>query len=124
MLKYIIKRILLGILTLFDLVAITFSMTKLMPGSPLQSKNISGDLLEKMEAQYGLDKPAIEQFFIYCKNLLHGDLGTSYKKLETSVTEIIKNSMVPTLKVGIVTAILVLVVGLFAYWFCNNRKDF
>lgn len=49
MLKYIIKRILLGILTLFVLIAITFSMTKLMPGSPLQSKNISGDLLEKYE---------------------------------------------------------------------------
>lgn len=114
MLKYIIKRILLGILTLFVLVAITFSMTKLMPGSPLQSKNISGDLLEKMEAQYGLDKPAIEQFFIYCKNLLHGDLGTSYKKLGTSVTDIIKNSMIPTLKLGVVTAILVLVVGIFA----------
>lgn len=114
MLKYIIKRILLGILTLFVLIAITFSMTKLMPGSPLQSKNISGDLLEKMEAQYGLDKPAIEQFFIYCKNLLHGDLGTSYKKLGTSVTDIIKNSMIPTLKLGVVTAILVLVVGIFA----------
>ena len=72
-------------LTLFVLVAITFTMTKLMPGSPLQSKNITGELLEKMEAQYGLDKPPVEQFFIYIKNMLHGDLGTSYKKVGTKI---------------------------------------
>ena len=114
MFKYIMKRLLLGLLTLFVLVAITFTMTKLMPGSPLQSKNVSGELLEKMEAQYGLDKPVIQQFFIYCKNLLKGDLGTSYKKIGTNVTDIIKQSMIPTLKLGIVTSILVLVVGIFA----------
>lgn len=114
MLKYITKRILLGLLTLFVLVAITFTMTKLMPGSPLQSKNVSGELLEKLEAQYGLDKPVVEQFFIYCGNMLHGDLGTSYKKLGTSVTTIIGQTMLPTMKLGIVTFILVLVVGIFA----------
>ena len=51
MIKYIAKRVVFGILTLFVLVVITFSMTKLMPGSPLQSKNVSGELLQKMEAE-------------------------------------------------------------------------
>ncbi len=114
MVKYIIKRLIFGVVTLFVLVAITFSMTKLMPGSPLQSKNISGDVLAKMEAQYGLDKPVVEQFFIYFKGILHGDFGTSYKKMGTSVAEIITTSMVPTLKLGLVTMILVLVVGIGA----------
>ena len=114
MVKYITKRLLLGILTIFVLVAITFSLTKLMPGSPLQSKNISGDVLAKMEAQYGLDKPVVTQLFIYIKNMLHGDLGTSYKKTGTSVTSIIKQSMIPTMKLGLVTTVLVLVVGIFA----------
>ncbi|MCQ2586899.1 MAG: ABC transporter permease [Treponema sp.] len=114
MIKYIAKRLLLGLLTMFVLVAITFTMTKLMPGSPLQSKNISGELLEKMEAQYGLDKPVIQQFFIYIGNIFKGDLGTSYKKVGTNVTDIIKQSMVPTIKLGLITAILVLVVGVFA----------
>ena len=85
-----------------------------MPGSPLQSKNISGDVLAKMEAQYGLDKPVVTQLFIYIKNMLHGDLGTSYKKTGTSVTSIIKQSMIPTMKLGLVTTVLVLVVGIFA----------
>lgn len=111
MAKYIIKRVLLGILTLFVLVAITFAMTKVMPGSPLQSKNVSGEVLEKMEAAYGLDKPPVEQFFIYCKNLLHGDLGTSYKKIGKSVNEIIAQTMMPTIRLGLVTFVLVLVVG-------------
>jgi oligopeptide transport system permease protein len=111
MVKYVLKRILFGILALFFLVAITFTLTKLMPGSPLQSKNISGDVLEKMEATYGLDKPPVEQFFIYCNNLLHGNMGTSYKKIGTEVTSIIFRSMMPTLKLGLVTFVLVLVVG-------------
>lgn len=112
MYKYIIKRVLVGVLTLFVLVAITFTMTKLMPGSPLQSKNISGEVLERMSAQYGLDKPPMEQFVIYCKNLLHGDMGTSYKKVGIQVVDIIKQTMMPTVKLGIVTFCLVLVVGI------------
>lgn len=112
MVKYIGKRIAIGILTLFVLVLITFTMTKLMPGSPLQSKNVTGDVLAKMEEKYGLDKPVAEQFFIYCKNLLHGDLGTSYKKVGTEVTEIISNTMWPTIRLGLVTFVLVLVVGI------------
>ena len=85
-----------------------------MPGSPLQSKNISGDVLAKMEAQYGLDKPVVTQLFIYINNMLHGDLGTSYKKTGTSVTSIIRQSMIPTVKLGLVTTVLVLVVGIFS----------
>lgn len=111
---YILKRLGLGLLTLFILIVITFTLTKVMPGSPLQSKNISGDVLAKMEAQYGLDKPVVTQLFIYIKNMLHGDLGTSYKKTGTSVTSIIKQSMIPTMKLGLVTTVLVLVVGIFA----------
>ena len=114
MIKYILKRLGLGLLTLFILIVITFTLTKVMPGSPLQSKNISGDVLAKMEAQYGLDKPVVTQLFIYIKNMLHGDLGTSYKKTGTSVTAIIKQSMIPTVKLGLVTTVLVLVVGIFS----------
>lgn len=114
MIKYILKRLGLGLLTLFILIVITFTLTKVMPGSPLQSKNISGDVLAKMEAQYGLDKPVVTQLFIYIKNMLQGDLGSSYKKTGTSVTAIIKQSMVPTMKLGLVTTVLVLVVGIFS----------
>lgn len=111
MVKYITKRVFLGILTLFVLIAITFTLTKIMPGSPLQSKNVSGEVLEKMEESYGLDKPPVEQFITYCKNLLHGDLGTSYKKIGKPVSEIITQTMMPTLRLGLVTFVLVLVVG-------------
>ena len=114
MIKYILKRLGLGLRTLFILIVITFTLTKVMPGSPLQSKNISGDVLAKMEAQYGLDKPVVTQLFIYINNMLHGDLGTSYKKTGTSVTSIIRQSMIPTVKLGLVTTVLVLVVGIFS----------
>jgi oligopeptide transport system permease protein len=109
--RYILKRLLLGLMALFFLVVITFLLTKVMPGSPLQSKNVSGKVLERMEVTYGLDKPVPEQLFIYCRNIIHGDLGTSYKKVGIKVTEIINQTMMPTLKLGIVTFILVLFAG-------------
>ena len=56
MVKYIIKRVLLGILTLFVLIAITFAMTKVMPGSPLQSKNISGELYSSVQYPECIEK--------------------------------------------------------------------
>lgn len=123
MARYTVKRLLIGLLTLFVLMVITFTMTKLMPGSPLQSKNITGDVLERMEAQYGLDKPVAEQFLIYMKNVLHGDLGTSYKKIGTSVTDIIRETMMPTIKLGIVTFVLVLILGIPAGIFMARAKS-
>ncbi|MDR0862342.1 MAG: ABC transporter permease [Oscillospiraceae bacterium] len=111
MVKYVLQRLGIGLVTLFVLVAITFTMTKLMPGSPLQSKNVTGAVLEKMEAKYGLDKPPVQQFFIYCANLLRGDLGMSYKKVGTNVSDIIANSIGPTMRLGLVTFCMTLVIG-------------
>lgn len=80
MLKYTGKRIFIGILSLFVLVTAAFFLTRLMPGSPFQSGNVSGDVLKSMEEEYGLDKPMTEQYRLYLGNLLQGDLGVSYKK--------------------------------------------
>ena len=111
MVKYITKRLLLGILTIFVLVAITFSLTKLMPGSPLQSKNISGELLTKMEAEYGLDKPLSEQYTMYMKNLLKGDLGESLNFRGRSVSETIAYSFPKSARIGIVAVSFSLIIG-------------
>ena len=89
MLKYILKRLGLGIVTLFVLITITFFLTRLMPGNPFSSDNISATALAQLNSKYGLDKPLFEQYITYLTDALHGDFGDSLKQRGRTVTSII-----------------------------------
>lgn len=81
MFKYVLKRVLIGFVTLFVLGSATFFLMKATPGSP-----VNGERFKSKEAQelaiirYGLDRPVFEQYTMYLNNLAHGDLGESYVK--------------------------------------------
>lgn len=80
--KYIAKRLLLGIFVLLGVVIITFLMTRVVPSDPVGQwvgKSASAQVRENARIELGLDKPVIEQFGIYFKNLLQGDLGVSLR---------------------------------------------
>lgn len=124
MVKYIVKRIALGILTLFILITVTFFLTRLMPGNPFSSDNISSTALAQLNSKYGLDKPVREQYFMYLKNLLHGDLGDSYKKTGVSVNTIIANGLPNTVSLGLTAFIFSLAVGiLMGIWMASTKKE-
>ena len=82
-----------------------------MPGSPFQTGNVSGEVLEQMEQEYGLDQPVSVQYVTYMRNLLHGDLGISYMNPGESVTEVIARALPATLSLGILAVIVSLVAG-------------
>ena len=87
MARYILKRLFAGILTSVVLITVAFFMMHAMSGSPFnpaEERNVPPEVLERIAASYGLDKPVFEQYIDYWKNLLHGNLGISYKKLDTS----------------------------------------
>ena len=80
MYRYIIKRVLLAILTVFIVSAITFFGMNAIPGGPFnKEKAPSAEVQAVLEARYNLDKPVPEQFAIYLKNLMKGDMGVSLK---------------------------------------------
>ena len=70
------------------------------------------ELLARVAAKYGLDRPVGEQYIEYWKNLLRGDFGISYKKLDTTVNETIAYGFPISMRVGLVAVILSLVVGI------------
>ena len=113
MLKYIAKRLLLGIFTLFVLITIVFFGMKAMPGSPFSRDNkaIAADTLRALEQKYGLDKPVTEQYVIYVKNVLKGDFGISISKKGQQVTEIIKQRLPVTAKLGVYAFLFSVIVG-------------
>ncbi|WP_297810077.1 ABC transporter permease [uncultured Finegoldia sp.] len=81
MLKYLIKRILYMLLTLFIITTATFFLMHNIQGDPLSAmgKTLPEQTIKNYKAKYGLDKPVSTQYKIFLKNALHGDLGASYK---------------------------------------------
>ena len=81
MVKYILKKIGYMIVTLWVILTITFFLVSVIPGDPMQAdtKVLPEAVVENLKARWGLDKPMGERYVIYLKNLLHGELGESYK---------------------------------------------
>ena len=100
MIRYTGKRFLISLLSVWMLITVAFFLTRQMPGSPFQTGNVSGEVLEQMEQEYGLDQPVSVQYVTYMRNLLHGDLGISYMNPGESVTEVIARALPATLSLA------------------------
>ena len=111
MIRYTGKRFLISLLSVWMLITVAFFLTRQMPGSPFQTGNVSGEVLEQMEQEYGFDQPVSAQYVTYMRNLLHGDLGISYMNPGESVTEVIARALQTTLSLGILAVIVSLVAG-------------
>lgn len=111
MTKYIIKRILLAVLTVFVICAITFFLMHAVPGGPFnREKALSEATIAALNARYNLDKPEGQQFILYLKNLLHGDFGVSLKN-GREIKAIIGESFPISAKLGIFAMIVALFLG-------------
>lgn len=112
MFRYIVKRVLLAVATVFVIAAITFFTMNAIPGGPFASEKApSAEVQRVLEERYNLDKPVYQQFFIYIKNFLHGDLGVSLKT-GRSISTVIGESFPVSAKLGGMAALLATVVGL------------
>lgn len=110
-LSYIIKRILLAVLTVFIICAITFFVMHAIPGGPFnKEKALSPSTIEALNARYDLDKPLVQQFFLYLKNLLHGDWGVSLKN-GRDIGQILKERFPISAKLGLLSIATAVVFG-------------
>lgn len=124
MIKYIVKRLAMGVVTMFFLITITFWLTRLMPGSPFATDNISPSVLATLEANYGLDKPIDQQFVIYLQSLLQGNLGVSYTRTGVTVNDLIAQGFPVTLKLGLISFAIALVIGtVIGIWMSTTKSS-
>ncbi|HIZ20092.1 MAG TPA: ABC transporter permease [Firmicutes bacterium] len=124
MIKYIVKRLAMGVVTMFFLITITFVLTRLMPGSPFATDNISPSVLATLEANYGLDKPIDQQFLIYLQSLLQGNLGVSYTRTGVTVNQLIAEGFPVTLRLGLISFAIALVVGsAIGIWMSTTKSS-
>jgi oligopeptide transport system permease protein len=112
MAKYILKRILLAIVTIWAVATLTFFLMNLVPGGPFMSeKAVSAEATAALEAKYGLDKPLWQQYITYMTDALHGDFGESLKQRGRTVTEIITSKFPVSAKIGGLAVLVALALG-------------
>lgn len=112
MISYVIRRLLIGFVTLLLITFIIFALIRNMPGDPLAmdlsmdpSKKINPADFERMKAAYGLDMPWPQAYVQWVGNLAHGDMGRSLSR-KRPVDEVIGEHVGPTLILSVSSLLL------------------
>ena len=116
MFKFILKRIGFACITLFLIITATFFLIAGSPGDPIAAKvgQMPEQAQEVIRKKYGLDKPVVERYFLYMKDLLTtGNLGSSIIYTGKTVNDIIKTNAPISAKIGIVAIGLQITIGVF-----------
>lgn len=131
MFKYVIKRLIYIAVTLWIIVTCTFFLMKNLPGTPFDAERFA--IMTPAQQQqllelYGLNDPVPVQYLKYLRNILHGNLGTSYTYVNQKVSTVIAQRLGPSFLIGIQAVILGLAVGLLlgilAAWKHNSAIDY
>lgn len=111
--RYIFRRVIASLLTLFVVITLTFFMMRAIPGGPFtDEKAIPSFVLEKMMNRYHLNDPLYIQYGRYLLNVLCLDLGPSYRYEGMTVNELIASGFPTSFMVGGIALILSLIVGI------------
>ena len=111
--KYIVKRIAMGILSVFIVATLTFFLMNLVPGGPfVAEKSISKAAQEALEAKFGLDKPLLQRYTTYMTDFLQGDMGFSLRQRGRTVSDIIFSKFPVSARLAGIAVVVALCVGI------------
>ncbi len=112
MAKYITKRLILAVITIFVVATLTFFLMHSVPGGPfVAEKSISAEAQAALNEKFGLDKPLMTQYKNYMTGLLKGDLSMSLRQRGWSVADIIATKFPVSAKIGGLAALVALLIG-------------
>ncbi len=113
-LLYILKRLVLAVLTVWVVVTVTFFIMRAVPGGPFASeKAITPMAQAQLEAKYGLDKSLPEQYVTYIRDIVTKfDFGPSLKQRGRNVIDIISDGLKTSAKLGVIAAFTALIFGI------------
>lgn len=124
MVRYIGKRLLISVATLFVIILVLFLLLQFMPGSPFNDEKLSPEQIEVLNEKYGLDRPIHERFFAYVESLCKGDLGVSYSlSQDTPITTLLRYRFPVTLMIGIAGMLFGTVIGLLLGFLSSFFKN-
>ena len=117
--RYIGKRLLISIGTLFVVILLLFTLLQFMPGSPFNDEKLNNDQRAVLYEKYGMDQPIVVQFFKYVVNMLKGDFGVSYTiSKNTPIAQLLQSRLPISLRIGgqavLLGALIGLILGIIA----------
>jgi ABC-type dipeptide/oligopeptide/nickel transport system permease component len=112
-LRYTIKRIVYGLITVWFIATATFIAMHSVPGDPLSGdKAMTEEIRRNLEQKYGLDKPILTQYAIYIGNMLRGDFGISYTQQNRRVNDIIREHFPVSAMLGVLAIVFAALGGI------------
>ncbi|RKQ34400.1 ABC transporter permease [Oceanobacillus halophilus] len=112
MLRYMLRRLLIALVTLWIIVTITFILMVTVPGSPFSDERSSNEAVQaNLEAHYNLDDPYYMQYLLYLKNISMLDLGPSIKQPNQTVNDLLGRGFPISFELGMITIIFAVVSG-------------
>ncbi|MGZ5846037.1 MAG: oligopeptide transporter permease, partial [Ramlibacter sp.] len=108
--SYTLRRLLVTIPTLLAVITVCYVLVHAAPGGPFDAeRQVSEAVLANLQAKYHLDQPAWKQYLYYLNNLLHGDLGASFRYADWSVNDLVAAALPVSLSIGGLAMLLSLV---------------
>jgi oligopeptide transport system permease protein len=112
MVKFILGRAFTGAFVVLVVTSITFFLLRVLPGGPFDTeKKLPPQILINIEQKYRLSDPVWKQYFIYMSNLLTGDFGPSYKYVDRTANDIIKDTLPVSMELGLVALLASIILG-------------
>lgn len=112
MLRYILRRFLTAVPTIFVIVTISFFLMRVAPGGPFnQERGLNPTVKANLERVYHLDEPIWKQYLFYLNDLAHGNFGPSYNLPDFTVADLFRVGLPVSIQLGSSALILALLVG-------------
>lgn len=113
MVTFILRRLASALPTLFIIVTLAFFLMRLAPGGPFDlERPLEAKVMENLNRIYKLDRPLLEQYWLYISALLQGDLGPSFYYRDFSVAELLGRGLPVSMLLGFSALVLALIAGL------------
>ena len=112
MIRFLFRRLLVAVPTLFLVITAAFFMMRAAPGNPFDTdRKLPPQVERNIMAKYGMDRPLGEQYLTYLGNVLQGDLGPSLKYQDKSVLDLIKEGLPTSAVIGLSALTLACLIG-------------
>ncbi|WP_334163520.1 oligopeptide ABC transporter permease OppB [Phenylobacterium sp.] len=112
MFRFIGRRLLVAIPTLFLVITVAFFMMRAAPGSPFDmDRKLSPEIEKNVLAKFGMNKPLHEQYVDYLAGVARGDLGPSLKYRDKTVLDILQENYKPSLRLGLSAILIAAIMG-------------
>nr|WP_295785905.1 oligopeptide ABC transporter permease OppB [Rhodoferax sp.] len=122
--SYTLRRLLAAIPTVWVVITVCYLLLHATPGGPFDSdRKVSAAVLANLEAKYHLDLPLWQQYLLYFKGLLQGDLGASFRYADWSVNDLVAAALPVSLTIGGIAMVLSVVIGVSLGIFAALRQN-